>query len=268
MRAPPLHRLPPRRADLRRQPLPATPEPGRRLSHPQGGGAQPPAAIRAGPQAARHLQGLRGRLRACRREALAQAAGSRPRLAQTLPVRRHRPRLTLRAPRRQRRRDHGLSRGLPHRGARCFSVPSHACADRPRLLLHSRCVRGCLRAARCAASQDAPLHAKDQRHGRALQRPCAARSTGHHALQPPRSGDRAARLQRGLQPPATTCAQRALARDGPAPAPRSRSDAGQSNLQATQSQHHQTSNAHRRRRQGGIATRHLPMRRLHRRHRH
>src|SRR3978361_462403 len=43
-------------------------------------------------------QGLRGRLRAYGREARAQAAGSRWRHAQTLPLRRHRPRLALRAP--------------------------------------------------------------------------------------------------------------------------------------------------------------------------
>jgi hypothetical protein len=34
--APPLHRLSSRRADLRRQPLPATPEPGCGLPYPQG----------------------------------------------------------------------------------------------------------------------------------------------------------------------------------------------------------------------------------------
>ena len=87
------------------------------------------------------------------------------------------------------------------------------------------------RAARGTSSQDAPLHAEDQRHGRALQRPGAAGGAGHHDLQPRRPGDRAARLQRGLQRPPAARAERALARDGVAPASRSRSRARQPNIQ-------------------------------------
>ena len=64
------------------------------------------------------------------------------------------------------------------------------------------------------------VQAEDQWHDRALQRPGAAGGVGHHDLQPRRLGDRAARLQRGLQRSPSARARRSLARDGAAPASR------------------------------------------------
>ena len=84
-----------------------------RILKPEGLNRLP--LLRAGPQAARHLQGLPDRLRPHRREAPAQAAGSRSRAAQTRPVHRYRPRLPLRA-----------SRG---RGSRSTTLASALLAD-------------------------------------------------------------------------------------------------------------------------------------------
>src|SRR5918998_6531607 len=82
-------------------------------------------------QAARPLQGLRGRFRAPRWEAPAQAARPRWRDPQAISVRRHRPLLALGPPGRQGRQDHRLGRGLPGGGAQGLALPGHARAHRP-----------------------------------------------------------------------------------------------------------------------------------------
>ncbi len=64
-------------------------------------------------------------------------------------------------------------------GAFPFKV-THVLTDRSSCFTPMRSSR--LRAARCAASQDAPLHAQNKWHGRALQRPRAAGGARHHAL--------------------------------------------------------------------------------------
>ena len=74
LRPAPCHRLPTRRCHLRGCPLPAGPEPGCGLPHPQGRGPESPAAGEPPAPAGRDLQGLRARLRASGREAPAQAA--------------------------------------------------------------------------------------------------------------------------------------------------------------------------------------------------
>jgi len=74
-----------------------------------------------------------------------------------------------------------LGGGLPERGGPGLSLPGHPCADRPRLLLHGRWLRGGVPNARRGASHDTALHAQNQWHGGALQRACAARGAGHYS---------------------------------------------------------------------------------------
>src|SRR3954468_8118990 len=68
LRPAPCHRLSARRSHLRGRPLPAEPEPGCGLPHPQGHGPESPAAGEPPAPAGRDLQGLRARLRASGRE--------------------------------------------------------------------------------------------------------------------------------------------------------------------------------------------------------
>ena len=122
-------------------PLPSASKPGCRLPHPQGRRAEPPAAGRAHAQATQCLQGVRGRLRAYGCEAPAQTARLRWHDTKALSLRRYRSCLPRPALSGQRQRDHCLGRGLPRRSCGRPAVPHHACADRPRFLLHGRWLR-------------------------------------------------------------------------------------------------------------------------------
>ena len=103
------------------------------------------------------LQGLRGRLRAPRCEAPAQAAGQGWRDPQAISVRCHRPLLALGSPGREGRRDHRLRRRLPEGGDPSLSLPGHARAHRPGLLLRGGRLRGGLPQAEGGAQDDTAL---------------------------------------------------------------------------------------------------------------
>src|SRR3954454_23686038 len=96
---------------------------------------------------------------------------------------------------------------------------THLLADRPRLLLHGGGVREALPRARRRAPRDQALHAAHQWHGRALQRPRPARGARYHGRRPPRPGAAAEGLQRRLQRPPPTRADRQLTRAGRPRAP-------------------------------------------------
>ena len=190
-----------------------------RILKAEGLSRLPPASRAA--QAARHLQGVRGRLRAPGREAPAQAARPRWRDPQALPVSSPSTAARARSTWRSRTtRPSASAVAFLKEALRRLPLPGHARAHRPRLLLHGRRLRGGLPRAEVEHRKTRPYTPRTngmvERFNGRVQREVL----GITIAQPPRPGEPAAGLQPGLQRPPPARAGRPLARRGRARAAR------------------------------------------------